>query len=406
MSTLLGYLSQFTDSKQPRVHNYGPNVQSTQTFKAVAKQAKALRNQYAAVAGSRLALTLTASADALVHMVALDGFVAELILLPVDHAVPKGCHFHISERGQLRDLNDYSSDNLPVVTQWGLLDEHGDVISYSLDELANNDLVQKDSIEHPLRWGVMQEPAELAGLLVWLRALRHGEDIVLAQADTLNALADMFIHAEVNAIAAPPRLWRNLTASEEITRLALHLALVNGGIVDAATLQRLENLFPDAMLAHSFSNTGAGVSWLIDDREPGLPVSLFAANDDGLKLEINDAQLDIRFTGSGATIHTGYLAVKQDQRVFLLGHQDNQLMVGGRGVQPEVVEQALLQVVGVADVQASSMPNPVLGELVRVDVLAPSQRTVAERKLFKRTLQEHCRECLEPWQRPARYYFH
>lgn len=433
MSTLLGYLSKFTDPKQPRLHNYGPNVQSTQTYKAVAKQAKALRSQYAAVAGSRLALTLTASADAVVHMVALDGFVAELILLPVDKPVPKGCHFHISERGQLRELNDFTTDNLPVVTQWGLLDEHGDVISYSLEELANNDLpkgqteagdlLPAGSASQCIRWGIMQEPAELPGLLVCLRALRHGEDIVLAQADSLDSLAEMFMQAGVNAVAAPPRLWRNLLAVTDSTRLSLALLIVNGGMVDAPTLRRLSNLFPQANVLQSFSNTGAGVSWLVHDANPGLPANLFcssegssddstgngADNANGLCLRIDDHKLEIEFSGTGATIATGFYASAADdnsERIFLLGHQDNQMTVGKHQVQPELVEQALLDVAGVADVQASSMPDPVLGELVRVDILAPGHRTVAKRKAFKRELQEHCRECLKPWQRPARYYFH
>lgn len=79
---------------------------------------------------------------------------------------------------------------------------------------------------------------------------------------------------------------------------------------------------------------------------------------------------------------------------------------GWREVYPEQVEAALLAVPGVLDVQACSMPDPVLGELIRVDVLTPGHRTVAARKRFKEELQAYCREVLEPWQRPARYYFH
>lgn len=407
MSTLFSYLSQIEGDKQPRVHSYASHVHSTLTLKAVAKRAQTFRNQHIELAGARVALTLTASADALIHMVALDGFVAELILLPVDHGVPGGCHFHLTERGQLRELNDFKSDSLPVVTQWGLMDEHDELISYTFDELAANELVATGSREHGLRWGVMQEPAELAGLLVWLRALKNGEDIVLAQANSLKGLADMFSHAGVTAIAAPPRLWRNLLATGDLSRLHLEFAIVNGGLVDEPTLQRIRNIFPGAIVAHAFSHTGAGVSWLVTDGKPGLPAALFEQAEDKVVLEVNQGRLNIEFTGSGATIHTEYLVEQAEEgRVMIIGHQDTIVSVGGRDVHPEQVEVALMEIPGVMDVQASSMPDPVLGELIRVDVLAPGYRSVAERKVFKRTLQEHCREVLEPWQRPARYYFH
>ncbi|MCC5880389.1 MAG: hypothetical protein JJU03_10910 [Idiomarina sp.] len=407
MSTLLSYLSQFTDIAQPRVHSYATHVHSTLTFKAVAKQAQALRQQYSEIAGARVAVTLTANSDALTLLVALDGYVGELILLPVDHPVPVGCHFHLTERGHLRTLSDFTADNLPVVTQWGLLDERHELITYTLDELATNELVMTGSHEHPLRWGVMQEPAELAGLLVWLRALKNGEDIVLAQADSLKSLADMFSHAQVSAIAAPTRLWRNLLAGADVSRLELELAIVNGGLVDEPTLQRIRNIFSDALVAHSFSHTGAGMSWLVTDGKPGLPPVLFAEADNQVVLAVNQGRLDIAFTGSGATIHTDYLVEQGDDgRVMLVGHQQSIVSVGGREVNPEQVEVALMAVPGVMDVQASSMPDPVLGELIRVDVLAPGHRSVAERKVFKQALQDHCREVLEPWQRPARYYFH
>lgn len=407
MSTLLSYLSQPTGTTQPRVHSYASNVHSILTFKAIVKQALVFRQQHDALAGARVALTLTASAEALMHLVALDGFVAELVLLPVDYAPPGDCHFHVTERGQLRALSAPQQSNLAGVTQWNLLEEHNELFSYTLDELATNELVMTGSQQHPLRWGVMQEPAELAGLLVWLRALKVGEDIVLAQAHSLKALADMFSHAGVTAIAAPPRLWRNLLAGADLSRLPLELAIVNGGVVDEPTLQRIHNIFANAMVAHSFSHTGAGISWLITDGKPGLPAKLFEQADHQVLMTVSHNHLCLEVTDSGAMIDTQYLVEPtEDGRVMVIGHQDTLVAVGGRDVCPEQVETALMGIAGVMDVQASSMPDPVLGELIRVDVLAPGHRTVAERKVFKQTLQEHCREVLEPWQRPARYYFH
>ncbi|MGX5913389.1 AMP-binding enzyme [Aliidiomarina sp. Khilg15.8] len=408
MSTLLSYLSNTGGKRQPRVHSYSTGVQSTLSFKAVAKQAQAMRQVYKDAAGARVALTLTATTESLVNLVALDGFVSELTLLPVDKSSPAECDFHVTERGKLRQLRSYESDHLPVQTEWALLDEQDHLVSYRLNELAQNELVATGSSQDPLHWGVLQEPADLAGLLVWLRALRAGEDIVLAQADSLSALLGMFVDAGVTAIAAPPRLWRNFMATSEIAKLPLRLGVINGGLVDTPTLQRLQAIFVDAIIIHSFSNTAAGISWLITDGEPGLPAALFEAEDDSIVLDIEDEdQLLLAFTGSGATIKTGY-RVQRDAsgRVFIRGHLANAVVVGGREVQPEEVEQALLGVNGVADVQASSMPDPVLGELIRVDVLAPGHRSVAAQKEFKKVLQEHCRDHLEPWQRPVRYYFY
>ena len=416
MSTLLHYLAQFTDNAQPRIHSYASHVHSTLTFKALAKQAQVFRTQHSQLSGARVAVTMTASSDVLSQLVALDGFADELVLLPVDYAVPSLCDFHINERGQLRKLNSSGSSAWSGSgTGWSLLGENHQLVTYTLDELAANELVQRGRREQPLRWGVMQEPAELAGLLVWIRALKNGEDIVLAQADSLSGLAQMFTHAEVSAIAAPPRLWRSLIASADVARLPLRLAILNGGMVDDPTMQRLRARFADADVAHAFSYTQVGVSWLVTDGQAGFPAELFegaggahaACATSMAILAVNDGRLDIECVGSGTKIATHYLVEqKADGRVHMLGHAENLVRVGGREVYPELVEAALLAVPGVLDVQAGSMPDPVLGALIRVDILAPGHRTVAARKGFKEELQEHCRNVLEPWQRPARYVFH
>ena len=417
MSTLLHYLAQFTDNAQPRIHSYASHVHSTLTFKALTKQAQVFRTQHSQLSGARVAVTMTASSDVLTQLVALDGYVDELVLLPVDYAVPSFCEFHINERGQLRKLNAAAfSASSRVGTGWSLVGENSQLVTYTLDELAKNELVQRGRREQPLRWGVMQEPAELAGLLVWIRALKHGEDIVLAQADSLNGLAQMFTHAEVSAIAAPPRLWRSLIASADVARLPLRLAILNGGMVDEPTMQRLRARFTDADVAHAFSSTQVGVSWLVTDGQVGFPAVLFegsagcspaACSPGTAVLAVNEGRLDIECVGSGTKIATHYLVEqKADGRVHMLGHADNLVRVGGREVYPELVEAALLAVPGVLDVQAGSMPDPVLGALIRVDILAPGHRTVAARKGFKEALQAHCRNVLEPWQRPARYVFH
>lgn len=407
MSTLLSFVTQFTDKAQPRVHSYATNVNSTQTFRAVAKQASSLRQQLSQLAGARVALTMTASSDVLTTLVALDGLVEELIVLPVDVNVPPGCHFHINERGTLRELEPWSANPMPVQTGWSLRDEQGHLVSFTLAELCNNPLVASGNRDKPLRWGVLQEPAQLAGLMVWLRALKHGEDIVLAQADNLSALAQMFAHAGVTAIAAPPRLWRSLLASNEPLRLPLQLAIVNSAMADATTLQRIQYSFSGVHVAHAFSHTGAGYSWLVRDGEPGFPAQLMQVSDAPVKLKVEDDSLLVELGESGARIQTDYVVERNSKgRVVIIGERSHKVNVGGRDVFVQQVEHALLAVPGVVDVQAGSMPNPVLGELIRVDVLAPQHRTVAERKAFKRQLQDHCRAVLQPWQRPARYDFH
>ncbi|MCL5049436.1 MAG: hypothetical protein M1473_02705, partial [Firmicutes bacterium] len=211
----------------------------------------------------------------------------------------------------------------------------------------------------------------------------------------------------VTAIAAPPRLWRSLLASNEPLRLPLQLAIVNSAMADATTLQRIQYSFSGVHVAHAFSHTGAGYSWLVRDGEPGFPAQLIQVSDAPVKLKVEDDSLLVELGESGARIQTDYVVERNSKgRVVIIGERSHKVNVGGRDVFVQQVEHALLAVPGVVDVQAGSMPNPVLGELIRVDVLAPQHRTVAERKAFKRQLQDHCRAVLQPWQRPARYDFH
>jgi acyl-coenzyme A synthetase/AMP-(fatty) acid ligase len=99
---------------------------------------------------------------------------------------------------------------------------------------------------------------------------------------------------------------------------------------------------------------------------------------------------------------TGDLVERRGDRVLFLGRRGQSINVGGRKAFPTEIEAAVLEVPGVRAVRVSALPSPLVGQLVRAEVvLEPDLDPEAAR----RAVLAHCRERLTPHMVPRRLEF-
>jgi long-chain acyl-CoA synthetase len=103
-------------------------------------------------------------------------------------------------------------------------------------------------------------------------------------------------------------------------------------------------------------------------------------------------------------LHTGDLGrLDTDGHLYLEGRSRDIIKVGAHRVSPADIEHTVMAVDGVESCVALSMPDPLLGEVVRVCVI-PRDRA-ADTAALQRAIQQHCRASLALYKCPKQIDF-
>jgi len=134
---------------------------------------------------------------------------------------------------------------------------------------------------------------------------------------------------------------------------------------------------------------GSGVDGEVQILTPDLMAGYLDA--DGVLLEIDD----------GAWFPTGDVGHLGDRdSLFITGRKKDLIIRGGVNISPAAIEEALMQVDGIADVAVVSIPHELYGEdIVAVLKLAPG----VEIESLLDTVMTHAKKNLAQHQQPARY---
>ena len=170
---------------------------------------------------------------------------------------------------------------------------------------------------------------------------------------------------------------------------------LSGEIADQSILNALRKFYPDALIAHAFASTEAGVGFAVNDGLEGFPASLLGggAGDVKLKVEHNSLRIcsagtAVRYLGGGGSalrddqgfVDTGDAVELRDGRYYFLGRMSGVINVGGLKVHPEEVETVINRHPNVRMSLVRARKNPIMGSIVIADVILreePRQNTTA-----------------------------
>jgi acyl-coenzyme A synthetase/AMP-(fatty) acid ligase len=262
-------------------------------------------------------------------------------------------------------------------------------------------------------WSTFYDIRRFGGLQILLRALTGGGSMVLSQAqESVQTFLERLKDWNVTHISGTPSHWRRAVMSGAASRITPEYVRLSGEPCDQAILDRLQQIFPEAKVAHAFASTEAGVAFDVRDGKAGFPVSLLTEKDSVQmrvecdSLRIRSSRMAIRYLGGDVAISvdadgfldTGDLVKRQGDRYYFMGRRDGVINVGGLKVHPEAVEAIINRHPAVIVSQVSSRASPVTGAIVVADVVL--QPTEANFEDVKEEIMNLCRRELSRHQLP------
>ena len=310
-----------------------------------------------------------------------------------------------------------------VETEWILLTSGTTgapkLVLHTLQSLAGA-LPTHPPVGSPTVWSTFYDIRRYGGLQIYLRAVLSGSTLVLSHAgEPTREFLERAARGAVTHMSGTPSHWRSALMSGEAALLHPRYVRLSGEIADQAVLDGLRAVYPDALIAHAFASTEAGVAFDVTDGRAGFPASLIGDPSRPIELKVVDETLRIRSARTAARylgttaetlaneegyVDTGDLVEHGDGRYFFRGRRGGIINVGGLKVYPEEVESVLNADPRVRMSLVRARRSPITGSVVVADVvLADREGTLPPYApdAVKSDLLAACRRSLAPHKIPA-----
>jgi len=269
-------------------------------------------------------------------------------------------------------------------------------------------------------WATFYDIRRYGGLQIFLRAVHLGSLVPADPAEAVPAFLERARAAGVTHISGTPSHWRKVLMSGAAATIAPRYVRLSGEIADQAVLDALRATYPQAMVAHAFASTEAGVAFEVRDGAAGFPASLVGASDSRVRLSVAGGTLHVRSGGnahgylgpdasafprsSDGAIDTGDLIEERAGRYHFLGRQGGVINVGGLKVYPEEIEAVINAHPWVRMSLVRARRNPITGAVVVADVVLAEESPGATRPASEeltRELLSNCRQSLAAYKVPT-----
>lgn len=236
----------------------------------------------------------------------------------------------------------------------------------------------------PITWSTFYDIRRYGGLQILLRTILGGASLVLSSIEepVANYLDRLGQHG-VTHILGTPTHWRRALMSPAARQIMPRYVRLSGEIADQSILNALGLFYPNAIIAHAFASTEAGVLFAVNDGLEGFPASLLDGGGGGVELRIKHGSLRVRSAGTAVRylgncsalrddkgfVDTGDVVERRNGRYYFLGRISGVINVGGQKVHPEEVEAVINRHPDVRVSLVRGRRNPIMGSLVIADVI-------------------------------------
>lgn len=246
------------------------------------------------------------------------------------------------------------------------------------------------------RWLLAYRLSHFAGVQMIVHILSNLTTLVIPRSSQVSDAIAALTEHQVSHVSSTPTFWRYALGLLKDKRKPISLKHLTLGSEASSEdlLNKLHELFPKARIVHIYASTEAGSCISVSDLKPGLPVSVLSRpNDADVQFRIVEDELYVK-TPYGMTGYlnasdnvdkvedgwrpTGDLVRIEEDRIIFTGRKSETINVGGVKVQPLDVENVISPLEGVKLVKAYGRENPVVGQIVAVDVVCNEQHDPTE----------------------------
>jgi acyl-coenzyme A synthetase/AMP-(fatty) acid ligase len=272
----------------------------------------------------------------------------------------------------------------------------------------------------PPVWSTFYDIRRYGGLQIYLRALYAGSLVLSSAGEATTEFLARATAAGVTHISGTPSHWRKALMSGAARRFSPAYVRLSGEIADQGILDALRAAFPQAVVAHAFASTEAGVGFEIRDGRAGFPATLAGTSQNGVQVDVSRGTLRIKSPGNAAAylgagapslrdaegfVDLGDRLELRGGRYHFMGRSGGIINVGGLKVHPEEVEAVINSHPLVRMSLVRSRRNPITGAVVTADVVladgaAGVQQAAADERIRMEIL-DACRTTLAAHKVPA-----
>lgn len=268
-------------------------------------------------------------------------------------------------------------------------------VQHTLQTLTRN--IKVSASKEQDVWGLAYNPQHMAGLQVFFQALFNKNTIVNLFGLSKNAIEENIEKYQITHLSATPTFYKLLLPASKTFDQVQQVTF--GGEKYNATLElHLKATFPNAKFTNVYASTEAGALFAakgdvfsikeslqqlikIVDNEIFLHQSLFSNSAD---LKIED--------GWYATGDMVSITSDQPLSFQFVSRKNEMINIGGSKVNPNEVEELLMQLDGIVDAKVFGKPNSLMGTILCADVVGDNL-TDKDIKLY---LKNHLPEYMVP----------
>jgi len=221
----------------------------------------------------------------------------------------------------------------------------------------------------------------LGGINTMMHLLATGGCMIIPEERTPDHILNLIEEHKVELLPTSPTFLNMILVSEAYKRYNIEsLKLITYGTepMYQGTLNRFQELYPNIKLKQTYGLSEIGVMGTKSQSSKSLWVKV---GGDGYQTRVVDDMLEIKaesamlgylnapspFTEDGWLITNDKVEV-DGEYMLILGRESDIINVGGEKVYPAEVESVIKEMGNIAEVTAYGEGNPLIGELVSVDV--------------------------------------
>ena len=256
-------------------------------------------------------------------------------------------------------------------------------------------------------WGLAYGITRFAGVQVLLQSQLSGSPLIIPPPDAdLAGRVRAFAELGCTALSATPTMWRQILMTPAAAGLDLQQITLGGEIANDAILRALARRWPRCADHPYLCVHRSGRRLLGQGRSGWFPGHWLDHPPDGVRLAVDGRSvLRIRPIDAGQRlldgpplfdeqgfVDTGDVVRREGDRYLFLGRENGAINVGGSKIQPEQVEQILLECPGVQLAWVRGRPSPITGMVVEAHIVqdASLPTDLARRK----EIADFCRQGL------------
>jgi acyl-coenzyme A synthetase/AMP-(fatty) acid ligase len=259
-------------------------------------------------------------------------------------------------------------------------------------------------------WSTFYDVRRYGGLQILLRGLLFGSLVLPGLKEQPSDLLARAATAGVTHISGTPSHWRKALMSGAAQVLRPAYVRLSGEIADQPILDALRAAFPQAVVAHAFASTEAGVAFEVRDGLAGFPASLAGISGEGVRIDLSRGTLRIqspgnamRYLGEGAPpikdaegfVDLGDRLERRGDRWHFVGRSGGIINVGGMKVHPEEVEAVINSHPRVRMSLVKPRRNPITGTVVTAEVVLVDGAEQGGESAGEAPAKRICREILD-----------